>query len=224
MRCTAERRDHRYSDGALPVRREWHAVGPHEHGLAEHSGGCHPGARPDRLCARASLVTFVSQDTPPQVTDCAGDSRLNLCHKTTFHNFSCYFLKQFGTGKPCVICQDKTRLVEFPLRAGVGARCVRQKVQEPRLPGCANGSNWPPPSRGCNAFVLVPHSHDKTSRLCARDERCWTLAEDIILEWEQRKKSRAGGGASFEPRKECVILEVYVVRDSTPAARVLGTG
>ena len=101
------------------------AVGPHEHGLAEHSGGCHPDARPDRLCARASLVTVVLQDTPPQVIDCAVDSRLNFCHKTTFHNFSFYFLTQFGTGKPCVICQDKTRLVEFPLRAGIGARYVR---------------------------------------------------------------------------------------------------
>ena len=73
-------------------------------------------------CVRDAQVA--SQDTPPQVTDCAGDSRLNLCHKTTFHNFSFYFLKQFGTGKPCVICQDKTRLVEFPLREGIGARCV----------------------------------------------------------------------------------------------------
>ena len=45
-------------------------------------------------------------------------------HKTTFHNIS-YVLEQFGTGKPCVICQDKTRLVEFPLRVGTGARCVR---------------------------------------------------------------------------------------------------
>ena len=39
-------------------------------------GGCYPGTRPDRLCARASLVTVVLQDTPPQVTDCVGDSRL----------------------------------------------------------------------------------------------------------------------------------------------------
>ena len=61
--------------GALLVRREWHTVGLHEHGLAEHSGGCPPGARPDRLCARASLVTVVSRD--------AGDSRPNLCHQTT---------------------------------------------------------------------------------------------------------------------------------------------
>ena len=45
--------------------------------------------------------------------------------KTTSHNFPFYFLKPFGTGKPCVICQDKTRLVEFPLRAVIGARCVR---------------------------------------------------------------------------------------------------
>ena len=51
-------------------------------------------------------------------------SRLIFCHKTTYHIIS-YVLEQFGTGKPCVICQDKTRLVEFPLRVGTGARCVR---------------------------------------------------------------------------------------------------
>ena len=36
-----------------------------------------------------------------------------------------YFLKPLGTGQPCVICQDKTHLKEFPLRVGTGARCVR---------------------------------------------------------------------------------------------------
>ena len=80
-----------------------------------------------------------------------------------------------------------------------------------------------PPSRGGNAFVLVSHSHDKTSRLCVGTKRCWTLAEDIILELEQRKKSRAGGGASCESRKTCVILGVYVVRDSTHDQASSGT-
>ena len=36
-----------------------------------------------------------------------------------------------------------------------------------------------PPGRGGNAFVLVSHSHDKTSRLRVGTKRCWTLAEDI---------------------------------------------
>ena len=37
-------------------------------------------------------------------------------------------------------------------------------------------------------FVSVSHSYDKTSRLCVETKRCWTLAQDIILEWEQRKE------------------------------------
>ena len=44
----------------------------------------------------------------------------NHYHKTTFHNFSFYFLKLLGTGQHCVICQDKTHLA-----VGTGARCVR---------------------------------------------------------------------------------------------------
>ena len=36
-----------------------------------------------------------------------------------------YFLEPLGTGQPCAICQDKTHLMEFPLRVGTGARCVR---------------------------------------------------------------------------------------------------
>ena len=35
---------------------------------------------------------------------------------------------------------------------------------------------------------------------------CWTLAEDLFSEWEERKKSRAGGGAPCESRKTCVTL------------------
>ena len=34
---TSERRDHRYSDGAVPVRGDRHAVGTHEHGLADRA-------------------------------------------------------------------------------------------------------------------------------------------------------------------------------------------
>ena len=49
------------------------AVGAHEHGLADHAGVRHSGARPDRLCARASLVTVVFTRHTPPVTDCAGD-------------------------------------------------------------------------------------------------------------------------------------------------------
>ena len=58
-----------------------------------------------------------------------------------------------------------------------------------------------PSPRQDNVFVSVSHSYDKTSRLCVETKRCWTLAQDIILEWEQRKKSRAGGGAPCKSRK-----------------------
>ena len=58
-----------------------------------------------------------------------------------------------------------------------------------------------PPGRGGNMFVSVSHSRHKTSLLCVETKRCWTLAEDLFSEWEQRKKSRAGGVAPCESRK-----------------------
>ena len=57
----------------------------------------------------------------------------------------------------------------------------------------------PSPGRD-NVFVSVSHSCDKTSRLRVETKRCWTPTRDIILEWEQRKKSRVGGGAFCEFR------------------------
>ena len=160
MRCTAERRDHRYSEGALPVRREWHAVGPHEHGLAEHSGGCHPCARPDRLCARASLVTVVGkpcncrltslvtvvlQDTPPQVTDCAGDSRLNLPQ---------ILLLLPQAVRASFVSSVKTRHVSWSSLSG---QASEQGVCVQKVAGSANGSNWPSRSKGqrvCSCVTL----------------------------------------------------------------------
>ena len=51
-----------------------------------------------------------------------------------------------------VICQDKTHLVEFPLRVGIGARCVRaegsRSLAWPLGPWGANGSKRTPWSRG----------------------------------------------------------------------------
>ena len=78
----------------------------------------------DELRARASHVTVVFTRHTATSYRLRWSSRLNFCHKTTFHIIS-YVLEQFGTGKPCVICQDKTRLVESPLKVGIGARCVR---------------------------------------------------------------------------------------------------
>ena len=75
--------------------------------------------------ARASLVTVVSQDTPPQVADCA--AILVSSFVTRRHSTISPFcvLKPVRGRASFIICQDKTRLVEFPLRAGIGARCVR---------------------------------------------------------------------------------------------------
>ena len=71
----------------------------------------------------------------------------------------------------------------------------------------------PSPGRD-NVFVSVSHSYDKTSRLRVETKRCWTLAQDIILEWEQRKKSRAGGGALCESRKTVFCVPCLVASDS----------
>ena len=63
------------------------------------------------------------------------------------------------------------------------------------------------PCRGDSVSVLVSLSHHKTSRL-------WTLAQDIILEWEQRKKRRFGGGAPCESRKTVFCVPCLVASDS----------
>ena len=81
--------------------------------------------------------------------------------------------------------------------------------------GTPTGQIGPSRSRG-NAFVLVSHSHDKTSRLCVETKRCWTLAEDIILEWEQRKKRRVGGGAPRESCKPCKTVTCHAVGVAEP--------
>ena len=52
--------------------------------------------------------------SPPQVTDCVGDSHFNFYHEMTFHNVSFDFLNQVATGKPCVICQDTSHNVVHP--------------------------------------------------------------------------------------------------------------
>ena len=75
-----------------------------------------------------------------------------------------------------------------------------------------------PPCRGDSVSVFVSPSHHKTSRL-------WTLAQDIILEWEQRKKRRVGGGAPCESRKTVFCVSCPVASDSChdqALARLLG--
>ena len=63
------------------------------------------------------------------------------------------------------------------------------------------------PGRGDSVSVFVSPSYHKTSRL-------WTLAQDIILEWEQRKKRRVGGGAPYVSRKTVFCVPCPVASDS----------
>ena len=66
MRCTAERRDHRYSEGALPVSGDRHAVGDVQRLLDGGVGVRDPGARPDRFCAVAGRAFVTSVNTHPR--------------------------------------------------------------------------------------------------------------------------------------------------------------
>ena len=67
------------------------------------------------------------------------------------------------------------------------------------------------PGRGAMRLFLCHTLMIRRADCASGPKRFWTLAEDIILEWEQRKKSRAGGGAPSESRKTCVILGVHEV-------------
>ena len=73
--------------------------------------------------------------------------------------------------------------------------------------GAHAGQKRTPPGRGDSVSVLVSPSHHNTSRL-------WTLAQDITLEWEQRKKRRFGGGAPCESRKTVFCVPCPVASDS----------
>ena len=73
-----------------------------------------------------------------------------------------------------------------------------------------------------NVFVSFSHSYDKTSRLCVETKRCWTLAEDLLSEWEERKKSRAGGGAPCESRK--IVLCALLLWQAIPVTIRLQRG
>ena len=45
----------------------------------------------------------------------------------------------------------------------------------------------------------------------------WTLAEHLFSEWEERKKSRVGGGAPCESRKPCKTVTCHAVGVAEPA-------
>ena len=87
---------------------------------------------------------------------------------------SCYFIKLLGTDQPCVICQDKTHLVEFPLRVGIGARCVCGQKEAGASPdrwghGAPTRQRGPPWSRGqCLCFC---HPPIRRPAACGRSRR-----------------------------------------------------
>ena len=148
MRCTAERRDHRYSEGALPVRGDQHASGDVQHHLDGGAGVRDPGARPDRFCAVAGRAFVTSVNTHPRGLPLRGFLLHNHCDCTDSHCnshivTSCVFVPVLHSHHKSIggrllllpqaardglaLChlsrQDTSR--EFPLRVGTGARCVR---------------------------------------------------------------------------------------------------
>ena len=97
------------------------------------------------------------------------------------------------------------------LPKGEQLRTGKTDVYQQPIAGLSPKSSWVKeylPGRGGNVFVSVLHSHDKTSRLCVETRRCWTLAEDLLSEWEERKKRRAGGGALCKSRKTIIAAAI----------------
>ena len=131
-------------------------------------------------------------------------------------------------GEPCVICQDTSHNVA-PSHQGEQLRTGKSDVYQQPIaslsPESSRVKEDPSRSRD-NVFVSVSHSYDKTSRLCVQTKRCWTLAEDLLSEWEEGKKSRAGGGAPCESRKIVLCGKRFLSRSgfSVAAGRRRGDG
>ena len=111
------------------------------------------------------------------------------------HPQDVYSLKQFDMGEPCVICQDTSHNIAPPGRAAEDRqeRCVPATDRKP-VSRVELGQRGP-----CVCFCLTLLSQDQP--LVRRDEEVLDAPEDLFSEWEQRKKSRAGGGAPCESRK-----------------------
>ena len=71
------------------------------------------------------------------------------------------------------------------------------------------------PDRWRQCVKEDPLVDEKVSRLieppsCHKTSRLWTLAQDIIIEWEQRKKRRVGEGTPCKSRKTVTLILFYV--------------
>ena len=91
-------------------------------------------------------------------------------YKTTFHYFSFSFLKQFGTGKPCVMCPDKTCLSWGSL-SGQARGQERVTCTSNRSQACLPSGSKRTLLVEVTMFVLVTHSHHKSSHLCVGARR-----------------------------------------------------
>ena len=113
-----------------------------------------------------------------------------------------------------------------PSPQGEQLRTGKSDVYQQPIASLSPESSWvkedPPPRSRDNVFVSVSHSYDKTSRLSVQTKRCWTLAEDLLSEWEERKKSRAGGGAPCESRK--IVFCALLLWQAIPATIRLQRG
>ena len=176
-------------------------------------------AQPDRLCVRASLVTVVRLTRHTATSYRLRGAILVSTFVTRRPSTISSSTSSSSSGRASLVSSVKTRHVSWSSLSG---QTLEQGVCVQKLPGASphrierQRVKLAPQGRGGSAFVLVSHSHDKTCRLCVGTKRCWTLAEDIILGWEQRKKSRAGGGAPCESRKTCVILGGTYMQSVTP--------
>ena len=83
--------------------------------------------------------------------------------------------KQLGTGKLCVICQDISHENSFGRQQRTGKSDVHQQL----IACLSPNSSWvreDSPGRGDGVFVLVSHSHHKTSRWCVETRVLSTMS------------------------------------------------
>ena len=78
------------------------------------------------------------------------------------------------------------------------------------------------PSRSRDNVFVSDTLMTRPAACASRTKRCWTLAEDLLSEWEERKKSRAGGGAPCESRK--IVLWALLLWQAIPVTIRLQRG